>query len=322
MIASVIFIVYRNISFGTMRIHEKIAVTTGNLFGGKDDPHILVQKQELGHGTLSDFFIPIGILILSIVTALLYLGKWWIFGGTNSLGIALTQAPIFLSLAVGSGVAFGVSSIFVLLRKTVKVEQLPSILYEGIKPMAHVMIILLCAWIFSSLMVNDLKSGEYVATLLGNSIHISLLPALCFALAALTSISVGSSWGTIAILTPLAIPTLLGFTHLTLPLAPEQLPLLFPLLGAIFAGAVAGDHVSPLSSTTIMSSTSSGAYHFDHVRTQFEYAAPALIASFCGYLLCGWLSIAYGPWIALVISLPMALVGCLVLLSLLNKPKD
>ena len=319
-IGSAIFIVKKNISFGKMRQQEKIALQSGNLFGGKEPTKIAARQSQISNkGNLKDFFIPIALLFIGITGSLLYQGNWWLLGGSKSLFTALIDAPIFLSLAIGSLVALATSSAFFFIDGTFNKDMLKEGFQSGIKPMGHVIIILISAWSFSALMVNDLQSGVYLASILTGKVASWLLPAICFTIAATTSISVGSSWGTIAILTPLAVPTLLGFGHIPTPATLQELPLLLPLLGAIFAGAVAGDHICPLSSTTIMSSTSSGSYHFDHVATQIEYATPALATSFISYLICGFFAELYGPWIAVCFALPLGLLLAISILWLKNR---
>ncbi len=316
LISSTLFIVYNSLSFGTLRLHEKIARSTGNLFGGKESLHSqIIVAQE---GDLYDFFVPLIFLISGSVLSLLFLGGYHLLGGNNSLYAAFIGAPIFTSLALGSTIALGLSIIFFSYRKHLALDTARYMWIEGVKPMGHVMMILVGAWIFAAVVTN-LHSGDAIANLFFKNSPIVFLPPFCFCLAAFTSIFIGSSWGTIALITPLVVPILLDLTQVTAPTIPATLPLLFPVLGATFAGAVAGDHISPLSSTTIMSSTSSGSYHFDHVRTQFEYVLPVLVATTLAYALCGLFASWYGPWTGLFISLPLGIVLSCVFLYFLDK---
>ena len=134
-------------------------------------------------------------------------------------------------------------------------------------------------------------------------------------------ISLGSAWGTIAILFPIAVPMLIQFLGFSTPTPIQNLELLFPTLGAILSGAVSGDHMSPISDTTIMSSTSTGCHHIDHVTTQVAYGFPVVIATAIAFLAAGLL-IDYPWWITLGSSLGLGVVfsfGSLKLLDICYK---
>ena len=178
-------------------------------------------------------------------------------------------------------------------------------------------VILFLAWTFSDLLIQELHSGSYLAHLVVNLIPAALLPAIFFILTAICSIAIGSSWGTIAVMLPLAIPMVVEMSGLIPPTTMHMLPLLFPVVGAIFAGAIGGDHVSPLSSTTVMSSTSSGAYHHDHVLSQLEYAAPVFITCIISYIITGY-TIHLGFYKTLALSYGISIPLCLGLLLYLN----
>ena len=190
---------------------------------------------------------------------------------------------------------------------------------EGIQLMGPSIAILFFAWTFSSLLINDLKSGAYLASLLVGNIILPLLPAIFFIASTIISISIGSSWGTIAVMIPLATSMIIQLLGVTIPTTPEHVYLLLPLLGAAIAGAIAGDHISPISSTTVMSSTSSGAYHVDHAHTQFIYAIPALISTILAYLIAGFLATYSAP--LSLIALPIGVIMCLGILFFLNSMK-
>jgi len=179
-------------------------------------------------------------------------------------------------------------------------------------------IILFLAWMFSSILKNDLNTGSYLAQLVLGTISVTLLPVIIFIISTTISIATGSSWGTIAVMVPLTIPMVASLTMLPLPLAPDQIAMLFPILGALFAGAAAGDHISPIASTTVMSASSAGAYLLDHVHTQSAYAAPALVSSGLAFLISGLL-INYSNIINWSISLGTGIASCIIMLFVLNK---
>ena len=177
--------------------------------------------------------------------------------------------------------------------------------------------ILLLAWTMGNLLREDLLTGSYLATILLGHITITLFPLLFYIVSFLTSFAIGSSWGTMAIMFPIAMPMLISFMGIALPAQLEQLPLLFPVLGAILSGGVLGDHISPISDTTVMSSASTGSNHIDHVRTQMGYAAPVAIATGLAFLVAGITDPSKN--ISYVLSLGSGLISCLGMLYLLGR---
>lgn len=314
---SVFFIVRRRISFGPMKTQEVIAQTTGNLFGGKPPLRNLDTNCPAKHGSLTDFFIPVGLLLSSVFLAILYAGNYWLFGGTNSLLKALETTDIFFALDIGTVFTLAVSFMFFLVRKKMKISDIPHLLIAGAKLMGPSVAILFFAWTFSNLLIHDLHSGAYLASLLVNNSIIPLLPCIFFIASTITSVAIGSSWGTIAVMIPLATPMLIQLLHIQTPASPEHVYLLLPLLGAAFAGAIAGDHISPISSTTVMSSTSSGSYHPDHVYTQFIYALPALLATIIAYILAGFLA-RYSNTLSFL-ALPIGIILCLTMIYFIDR---
>lgn len=280
---SVWFIVQKNISFGLMRKHELIAQKTGNLFGGKE-PEKTTISESPQDGSLFDFIYPIGSLMVFSLIAFLY-----------------SHDPFFAFL-IGSIISCTSSLLLMLSRGKITISQLKPVSIEGYELMIGSIQILLLAWTFSSILKNDLQTGQYIAHLLLGALPGWLLPAMFFLASLITSIATGSSWGTIAVMVPIAVPMVAAFFKITTPAAIASVPLLLPVIGAIFSGAVAGDHVSPIGTTTIMAATSSGSYLDDHVKTQLPYALPALIGALIAYLLVGIL-IPYPWWITILVSL-------------------
>ena len=312
--ASVIIIIYRRISFGPMKRHET-SQRSPEQFQSTLEKNL--SSMPVPHGTFWDFLIPIFMLITTIFIALLWSGNYCISPNSVSIIHALSQANVFFALFIGSIVSLLVSISYFLMRKKINFNQIWLITRSGYDLMGSSIVILLCAWVFSSLLINELHSGIYLGYLVSNTLSINLLPALFFLIATITSIAIGSSWGTLAILIPLAIPMMIKMTGLTPPLLPHEVPLLLPLIGSIFAGAVAGDHISPLSSTTVMSATSTGITIHEHINTQFLYAVPALLATFVSYLVAGYF-ISSGVWLSLTLALPVGIATCYCLLHLGN----
>lgn len=282
-------VVRARISFGLMYEYEKTAQETGNLFGGK--PPLTVGRAATASvsstpGRLSYFIIPIATFLLFIPISALWSAGWSPFSGTLTWFKAMQNADIILqALFVASVVSFCVSSLYLFIRKSLTPASLAYICYQGYKLMVNSLIVLLCAWTLSALLKNDLKTGAYLANLVISSVPFCILPLAFFATSTMVTASTGSSWGTLTIMLPIGIPMLAALAGQGTPLSAEQIPLLLPILGAIFSGTTAGSHISPITDTTVMSSSSAGCYHLDHVGTQMAYSLPAIISSIVGYIL-------------------------------------
>ena len=169
----------------------------------------------------------------------------------------------------------------------------------GVKFMVSAIMILVLAWSLSGVCREMIGTGEFVSGLVKNSdISLSLLPAIIFVVAAFLYFYMGTAWGTFGILIPIVSMICVGT---------EGAEILIPALGATLAGSVYGDHCSPISDTTILSSTGAKCEHIRHVETQIPYATTVAVISFVGYLIAGFVR---NPWITLVSSLSM-LVGTL-----------
>ena len=318
------FIVRHNISFGLMAQHEKIAQTTGNLFGGKKATRQKIRtapEHNRRNASMTDFAVPVIILIISVIIGMLFSGGYYLFGGPHTLVIALQHANAAKALFVGGTIALGLCTFFFVIKSRIRLQEIPVLYWDGIKLMTPAIIILLLAWTLGDILRVDLLTGQYLASIVVGAVPMSLVPLLFFATAAATSFAIGSSWGTIAILFPIAIPMLITLSALHAPVQLEQLPVLFPVLGAIFSGAVLGDHISPISDTTIMSSTSTGSHHIDHVQTQMIYAMPALLATGLAFLLAGLL-VPYGLIAASLIPATVGLSSSMLIFYLVNKKQN
>ena len=184
-----------------------------------------------------------------------------------------------------------------------KVKESVLVVYvEGIKSMLMPLFILFGAWMLSSTL-NALKAGDFIAGMMGEAVPLWSIPLLVFIAGALISFTMGSSWATMGILMPLAIPMVAG--HPEMSSADGQGTIYAVIIGAVFSGAVFGDHCSPISDTTIVSSIACGVEPHDHVRTQMPYA---LLAAFVAALV-GFLPTSFGvtPWLSLLFG-----VGILV----------
>lgn len=322
MVASVWFIVRASISFGPMHTQEVIAETTHNLFGGKEPLTVHTEEEENPEsGSLSDLVLPLAILVGSIICGILYAGGFYLFGGPHSFVQALQHNHYTgLILFIASIVTILFTIALTKAQNKIDLSQLPTIGREGYQLIYSAIIMLILVSTLGTILREDLHTGDYIASHLLGSLPIALLPFMVFMVAACSSIITGSSWGTITLLVPIALPILTTYTHQAAPLTPDQLPLLFPLLGAIFAGSVCGDHISPLSQTTVMAAASSGAYVLDHVKTQLPYALPAMGCAALSFIIAGY-TCSYGILTCWLASLIPGLLLTLALLYLLHRYK-
>ncbi|MFV0543372.1 MAG: Na+/H+ antiporter NhaC family protein [Marinicella pacifica] len=178
--------------------------------------------------------------------------------------------------------------------------------YEGMKPMLQAIVILILAWSLAAI-TDQLETSDYISSLLQDDLSYYWLPVLTFLLAALTAFATGSSWGTMGILIPLIIPITWNVMSAQGVLDVEYLHIIHITIASVLAGAVWGDHCSPISDTTILSSMASGCDHIEHVRTQIPYALYA--GGFA--ILIGIIptSLGLSPWIALAIGLAAMFAG-------------
>ena len=273
---SVWYIVRKRISFGPMKIAEENAL--------KNPP--LSDNSNIQSGKISDFFFPIGFLLISIVCFMLLSGGY----PKISFITALQNASCAKGLFLGGGLALVVITFFYYFRKSLSIKELAFAYLDGSKMIIGAIIVLLLAWTLGGILKDHLHTGEYLATLIEGKISLNYLPLLLFLTAFVISFCLGSSWGSAAILFPICIPLCIEITALTAPVSITDISLIIPALGAIFSGCVAGDHLSPISDTTIMSSSASACPPIDHVRTQLGYAIPTLVATAFSYLIIGHLS--------------------------------
>jgi Na+/H+ antiporter NhaC len=318
-IASAWFIVRMRISFGPMHVHEEIAQTTGNLFGGKEPIADPIDSHAVAQGTLSDLLIPLLTLLGCVFIGTLWTGDYYLFGGNSSLLDAFkNNTKIFLVLFLSGAIALCTSFLLAFSRKRITYSQTPNIIKEGILLMLSAVTMVILASTLSKILQLDLLTGHYLASILQGALNLALLPCIFFIVASITSMLTGSSWGTMMILIPIVLQTLTSLTHVPTPAHPEAVALLFPVLGALFSGAVCGDHLSPISATTIMAATSSGSYPLDHAQTQFLYGVPAIICSAFAFLLTGLLN-DHNLFIKLVVPIICSILLCCFILWMLNK---
>ena len=292
--------------FGPMLEAERRAAATGQVVRPGSRPLLgrsfadLEAKAGIPHRAWN-IAVPLGVTLVLILTGLyVFREPGQALGGKSVTGTilascALTGAVVAGAMAVGQGL--------LTLKETLQA------FFSGLRAALLAICILFLAWAIGGV-CRDLGTAEYLSTGLGRGLSPAWLPGVLFLLAALISFSIGSSFSTMGILLPISVPlvhTLAGAAGL------EPMSLTIIAIAAVLDGAIFGDHCSPLSDTTVLSSIASGSDHLDHVKTQLPYALTTMgLALGVGYL-PGVLGL--GPIPALAIGL----LGCLVLLRVLGK---
>jgi tetracycline resistance efflux pump len=330
LIISVWFIVKRNISFGPMGQQEEIAHKTGNLFGGKNPLVTASIKLDTHGGSMWDLVIPLAILIITFIGGILWAGGYSLFGGTNSFLQALQKNnQTALALFIASIMTLLTAVIIGFARKRLSTNAIKPIIINGFSMMKSSVVMVFLASTLGVMLKIDLQTGTYLAQVLLSTISVSLLPVLFYIISIITALITGSAWGTIALLIPIAVQLIISLLdaqllstlfEISLPamIANANKEILFPVLGAIFSGAVCGNHISPIAETMIMSSNSAGCYPIDHAITQFWYALPVIFSAGISYLLVG-ISMHYFGTANLFICLGIGIVICLTSLSIANR---
>ena len=245
--------------------------------------------------------LPIGVLLTAVFSGLIVTGEG------NSLREIIGSANSYKALVWGSLLGVIAAACTALGSRALDMAETVEAWLGGVKAMLMAMIVLILAWSLADV-ATALGTANYLVTLLGDSIPASLLPTLVFLLAASTAFATGTSWGTMGILVPLVIPLAWAILGREGAVDATSLPILYSSVSCVLAGAVWGDHCSPISDTTILSSMASGCDHMSHVRTQMPYAllvgAVAILAGTlpAGFGMPWWLGIALGAavlWILL-----------------------
>ena len=285
-IVMMIFLALTNMDYGPMAKHEKNAVENGDIFSGMKTAAETASLDANEKGRVVDLVLPITVLIVSCVVGMIYSGGF--FDGESFVD-AFSNSDASVGLMLGSAVTLVVTVIFYLIRRVLSFKEITDSIPEGFKSMVPAILILTFAWSLKA-MTDSLGAKQYVEQLVKNSAggFQSFLPAIVFLIACFLSFSTGTSWGTFGIL----IPITLGVFPLTDPLG-------VVCVSACMAGAVCGDHCSPISDTTIMASAGAQCDHVTHVSTQLPYALTVAGVSFVAYIIAGLVPNAF-------IALPVA----------------
>ena len=291
----VFFIAITAFDFGLMKKHEDNAAK-GDLFTSGAEEFDQVSEDEVNpNGKVMDLILPVAVLIFSAIGAMIYTGYQ---GGATDIITAFSGCDAETSLIFATLVTVFFMFILYLPRKVITFKSFMDSLADGFKLMVPAITILIFAWSLKG--VGDaLGLADFVGHAVGDNASASVfIPAILFAAAVFLSFSTGTSWGTFAILVPIATAMFPGGTNMQLMIIS---------VSAVLAGAVCGDHVSPISDTTVMSSAGAQSNHINHVSTQMQYAVIVTVISFAGYILAGFVHVW---WIVLAVSL-IVLLGVL-----------
>ena len=255
------------------------------------------------NGRVFDLVVPILILILFAIMGMLYVGGF--FEGVD-FATAVGEDPVS-GLCIGAFVAICCAAILYLPRKLMNLPRFVEGMSEGCRSMVGAIMILVLAWSLGSCCRYMLGTGQFVAdtlTMIGFSLQ--FLPLAIFVVSAFIGFAMGTSWGTMALILPIVIGVF-----------PESDPLFLVTIGATLAGSVYGDHISPISDTTILSSAGAECNHLRHVATQIPYAS--LVAAIClvGYLVAG---LTASPWVSLIGG-AVVIVAFIAIMAVRNKGK-
>lgn len=282
-ILMVIFISISDTDYGPMKKHEDNA-KNGDIFTTKNKTYEQDAQPVTERGRVIDLILPVAILIVFCVIGMIYTGGF--FSGTDFV-TAFASCDAAYGLSLGSISALIVIIIYYMLRRVLKFTECMDSIAAGFKQMVPAILILTFAWTLKT-MTNHLEAGEFVSGVVQSATALSvLLPVILFVVAIGLAFATGTSWGTFGILIP--IVTSVFEPELANVAQTGEIPsMVIICISACLAGAVCGDHCSPISDTTIMASTGAQCDHVNHVSTQLPYALTVAAVCVVGYLLSGF----------------------------------
>ncbi len=308
-IVMMLFISITRFDYGPMKKFEAAARM------GKAIEEIDARKsdelKENDKGKVIDLLIPVLFLIIACVIGMIYSGGFFTEGeeGYHNFVTAFSNSDASVGLVYGSFITIIFAVIYFLCRRVISFKDCMEAIPEGLKAMTPAILILVCAWTLKT-MTDSLGAKIFISQLVeGSAGSFSMfLPAIIFAIAVGLSFATGTSWGTFGILIPIVLSVFSGSDGNITIIA----------ISACMAGAVCGDHCSPISDTTIMASAGAECNHINHVSTQLPYALTVAGVSFVSYIIAGFIQSA---WIALPISIAL-MIGTLFVLKLILGKKE
>ena len=306
-LAMVIMMSLMAVDFGAMRTHELNAIN-GDIYTTEARPYADASNESGNpNGTVMDLLLPILALIISCVLTMVYTGGFFdaTSGSYMNFIDAFSGSDASMGLVLGSFIALIFTFLLYIPRKIITIKQFTESFSEGFKQMVPAILILTFAWTLSGV-TNNLGAKVFVAEFVRVTAGglANFLPAIVFLIAVGLAFATGTSWGTFGVLLPIVCSVF------------PSGELMIIAVSACLAGAVCGDHCSPISDTTIMASTGAQCEHINHVQTQFPYAMLSACVSFVGFVLAGMIQNA---WIVLPICLVLMFVILLVIKKKVGK---
>lgn len=298
-IVMIITISLMKFDYGPMKKHELNALN-GDLFTtGKEENEAEAAPVSTKKGRVLDLILPVVVLIISCIIGMVYTGGF--FDGVDFI-TAFSDCDASVGLVLGSFIALAFTFIYYLVTRRLTFKELTASFTEGFRAMVPAIMILTFAWTLSGITM-DLGAKVFVAEFVrGNAAGLTwLLPAIVFVIAIGLAFSTGTSWGTFGILLPIVCAVFPGGGEL-----------MIISISACLAGAVCGDHCSPISDTTIMASAGAQCNHINHVSTQLPYALTVAAVSFVTFLLAGLIQNAF-------ITLAIGIVLIILVLFVIKK---
>ena len=295
-----IALVVMDVDYGKMAIYERNAVEKGDLFTVHENLSSQDEKiSENENGHVADLVLPVAVLIVCCLIGMIYTGGF--FSGETFVN-AFANCDAATSLSMGSLVAMILTIVYYCARRVLKFSECMACVPEGFKQMVSPILVLTLAWSLKN-MTDSLGLATFVAELVKRmpSSMMVFIPAVLFLIACALGFASGTSWGTFGILIPIA-----------LAITKSSPDLMIPVISACMAGGVCGDHCSPISDTTIMSSAGAGCNHLSHVETQLPYAMTAMIIAAISYVVVGFTKSA----------IPGLVVGIVILLAFVKMMKN
>lgn len=297
------------VEYGSMAKHEKNA-KAGDLFSMGDRKQIVSEMEDDSEkkGKVIDLLIPIICLVICCVIGMVYTGG--IFKGAGFIE-AFSNSDASVGLALGSFFGLVITIVLYVCRRVLPFKKCMDCLVEGFRAMVPAILILTMAWTLKA-MTDSLGAKEFVADAMTSVAgdFVKFLPAIIFLVACFLAFATGTSWGTFGILIPIVVAV---FEN-----DPNQYELMIISISACMAGAVCGDHCSPISDTTIMASAGAECDHVNHVSTQLPYAIVAAAVSFLAYIVAGFIQRA---WLVLPLAIVM-MIGLVVIIKVVTKGSE
>ena len=295
-------LVLMKVDFGPMAKFERNAVEKGDLFSGSNPYAMLDEEIDESKGKVIDLVLPILVLVVCCVIGMIYSGGF--FSGENFV-TAFSNSDASVGLMLGSAFGLVFALIYYTARRSMAFKDMMASIPDGFKAMVPAILILTFAWSLKA-MTDSLGAKYFVRDFVRSAEHLQMfLPVIVFVIGCLLAFATGTSWGTFGILIPI-VQNVFSMDD----------PLAIICISACMAGAVCGDHCSPISDTTIMASAGAQCDHVNHVSTQLPYAVSCAAIAGCAYLLAGILASQGLPGI---LALPVGIVVLLVFLTVMKN---